>query len=204
MAPYDATDCSEEGGQMDSGNFEFQTPKQDIAKKPYPNARAQADTTATRPRPYPKLSPFAIGLRRNILSGLAPPISSRGAAGFFDPVFGHSAARPERVYAELVNAYRLLRSGHHWHSARVPPGMQGMTFAEWMDRVTRAGILPEWWEPAVHRTEIDVYAREDAWGNLEKEVSREDIRCSLPIGQQGRMMSLEEMVMTVVKTSALP
>ncbi|KAJ7449184.1 hypothetical protein FB451DRAFT_1375088 [Mycena latifolia] len=146
--------------------------------------------------PPPQMSPF--GQMFNMFSGLSAPMSS--SAEFFLPMFGYTAARPELVYADLVNSYRLLRLGSHQNAGRVTPAVQGMEFGEWMDRVTSTGILPEWWDAEVHRAGIETYAREDALGRLDRVVSREEIRDSLD--KPARMMSLEMMVERVINSSS--
>ncbi|KAJ6555083.1 hypothetical protein DFH09DRAFT_1365800 [Mycena vulgaris] len=142
--------------------------------------------------PQVQVSPF--GQTFNMMSGLSAPLSSTGQ--FFAPMFGYKARNPERVYADLVNAFRLLRLGSHLNAARVPPEVQNMEFSEWMDKVTRAGIPPAWWDADVHRAGIDAYTREDAWGRLDRVVSRDEIRDSLE--KPGRMMGLEMMVERIV------
>ncbi|KAJ7080587.1 hypothetical protein B0H15DRAFT_856481 [Mycena belliarum] len=154
------------------------------------NCKSPAATSA-------QLSPF--GQVFNKFSGQSAPMSS--TALFFDPMFGYTAARPELVYADLVNAYRLLRLGSHSNATRVSPTVQNMEFGEWMERVVSTGLLPEWWEADVHRAGIDAYTREDAWGRLDRTVSRDEIRNSLD--KPARVISLEMMVERIMNNGRL-
>lgn len=94
-------------------------------------------------------------------------------------MFGYTAADPARVYRDIVSTYRVLRVGAHANASLVSPVVQNMEFSEWMDRVVRARILPEWWDAKLHGAGIETYAREDEWGRLDRVMSREEIRDSL-------------------------
>ncbi|KAF7377908.1 hypothetical protein MSAN_00214500 [Mycena sanguinolenta] len=64
----------------------------------------------------------------------------------WDPMFGYTSANPETVYKDLVNAYRVLRLGAHLNASRVSSALREIDFKEWMERVVRAQMLPEWWD----------------------------------------------------------
>ncbi|KAJ7080595.1 hypothetical protein B0H15DRAFT_856509 [Mycena belliarum] len=145
--------------------------------------------------PAMEISP--LGQMFNIFSGQSTPLSSK--ARFFAPVFGYTSAHPERVYADVVNAYRLLRLGAHLNAGRMPLALRDMAFGEWMERVAGAGILPEWWDADVHRAGIEAYVHEDAWGRLDRIVSRDEIRAT--VDPPARIMSLEMMIERVMNSS---
>ncbi|KAF7368830.1 N-lysine methyltransferase SMYD2 [Mycena venus] len=149
-------------------------------------------TTNATPSP-PQISPFPQIF--NILSGTSTPMSA--TAVFFAPMFGYTATNPEPVYKDLVNAYRLLRLGAHLNAHRVPPALQGIDFADWMDRITLAKVLPEWWDAAVNGAGIETYTREDAWGRLDRVVTREEVAANA----QKRLMTLEMMVERILNNS---
>jgi hypothetical protein len=131
----------------------------------------------------------------NIFSGASEPMSAK--MFFFDPMFGYSAANPEPVYKDLVNAYRLLRLGAHGNAHRVAPALKGINFKDWMDRVERAKVLPDWWDAAVNGPGIEAYTSEDAWGRLDRVVTRQEVATNA----QKRLMSLEMMVERIVNNS---
>lgn len=141
----------------------------------------------------PAMSPF--GEVFNIFSGASTPMSA--TADFFAPMFGYTAADPTLVYKDLVNAYRLLRLGAHANAYRVLPVLQNIEFSDWMDRVTRAELLPKWWDKEVNNAGIEAYAREDDWGRLDRDVTKEEIRAH--VGK--RLISLEMMVERIVNSS---
>jgi hypothetical protein len=145
----------------------------------------------------PKASPIPVspfGQMFNIFSGLSAPMST--TAQFFEPMFGYTKEKPTLVYADLVNAYRLLRLGAHGNASRVPSAAQSMEFSEWMEKATRTNLLPEWWDPEANGAGIDTYTREDAWGRLDRVISRDEISASLE--KKARMLSLEMMVERIV------
>ncbi|KAJ7255418.1 hypothetical protein C8J57DRAFT_608534 [Mycena rebaudengoi] len=145
--------------------------------------------------PVQPVSPY--GQVYNRFSGLSTPMSA--TADFFAPIFGYTAAHPKRVYTDLVNSYRILRLGAHKNAALVSAELQNIDFGGWMERVIRAGILPEWWDADVHRTGIDAYTREDVWGRLDRVVTPDEIRNSLDKPTQ--IMGLEMMVERIMNTT---
>jgi hypothetical protein len=118
-------------------------------------------------------------------------------AKFFTPIFGYSADKPEMVYADLVNAYRILRAGTYEGGAKVRPP-SAMPFEAWIDRVERAGILPGWWDAQASRNGLLRYSEEDDWGRLDRQVTAMDIRNSL--SPPGRIMGLEMMIERVLNS----
>lgn len=132
----------------------------------------------------------------NIFTGASEPMSA--TAKFFDPMFGYTAAEPGRVYKDLVNAYRLLRLGAHANAHRVPAALRGIGFGEWMARVARVGVLPRWWDGEVNGAGIEVYAREDAWGRIDRVVTKEEVKASVA---RQRVLSLEMIVEKVLNNS---
>ncbi|KAF8218121.1 hypothetical protein K438DRAFT_2007001 [Mycena galopus ATCC 62051] len=149
---------------------------------------------ASRGPSWPQsISPF--GQTFNIFSGLSAPMSE--TTKFFDPMFGYTAAKPAVVYKDLVNAYRLLRLGAHANAHRVPQSLQGIEFNDWMERATRTQVLPEWWDAEVNGAGIETYTREDAWGMIDRDVTRAEIATNA----QKRIISLEMMVEKIVNNS---
>ncbi|KAJ7148760.1 hypothetical protein C8R43DRAFT_516496 [Mycena crocata] len=166
----------------------------DCQQKDWPEHKKQCKrpNASPTPGPTPTMSPF--GQMFNMFSGSSTPMSSN--AVFFDPMFGYTADKPELVYADLVNAYRLLRLGSHSTASAVPPTVQNMEFSEWMERITRSGVLPKWWDADVNGAGIDTYSHEDAWGRLDRVVSRDEICDSLV--KRARVMSLEMIIERIV------
>jgi hypothetical protein len=143
--------------------------------------------------------PFSpLGMIYDPASGRATPASNN--ALFFAPMF-YSAETPESVYLELVNAYRLLRLGSSFSTAmgesNRPPS--SMPFSEWMDRVERATILPDWWDKQANSQGLLKYSQEDEWGRLDRHVSVDDIRQKT--SPPGRFMVLEMMTERVMNNS---
>ncbi|KAJ7434522.1 hypothetical protein B0H11DRAFT_2118305 [Mycena galericulata] len=193
MVQCAAADCTQEGiSKCGRCKQQFYCGSECQAKE-WPSHKKQCKPPNTTPSSA-QISPF--GQTFNMFSGSSAPMSA--SASFFLPMFGYTAAKPELVYADLVNTYRLLRLGAHGTAERVPPALQNMDFSAWMDRVVRSGILPDWWDAEVHRAGIETYAREDAWGRLDRVVSRDEIRASL--AKPARMLSLEMMVERVLNT----
>ncbi|KAJ6551756.1 hypothetical protein B0H19DRAFT_1073395 [Mycena capillaripes] len=145
------------------------------------------------PSPPAQMSPF--GQMFNMFTGLSQPMSA--TAKFFEPMFGYTAADPDLVYKDLVNAYRLLRLGSHLNAYRVPPALQGIEFSDWMARVARLDILPKWWDEGVNGTGIEAYAREDMWGRLDRVVTKEEVEARA----QKRLVSLQMIVEKIVDNS---
>ncbi|KAJ7143700.1 hypothetical protein C8R44DRAFT_138939 [Mycena epipterygia] len=193
MAQCAASDCTQQGNSRCGRCKARAYCSLECQKKDWSKHKKQCQSHS-KGAEKPKFNQSPFGTMFNIFSGLAAPISSRGV--FFAPMFGYTADRSALVYADLVNAYRLMRMGSHLNAARITSDVQNMDFSEWLDRVERAGILPEWWTAQVNRRGIEVYAREDEWGSLDRDVSRDEIRDSLDKPQ--RMMVLEMMVERVV------
>ncbi|KAF7377914.1 hypothetical protein MSAN_00215200 [Mycena sanguinolenta] len=147
-----------------------------------------------RPAPIdPPLS--AYGQTFNVLTRLSNPMSA--TATFFAPMFGYTSTSPEKVYKDLVNAYRMLRLGAHMNASRVPSALQEIDFKEWMERIGRARVLPAWWDAEVNSAGLEAYTSQDTWGRLDRTVTRTEIEGDA----QKRMYTLGMMIERVLNSS---
>ncbi|KAJ7088399.1 hypothetical protein B0H15DRAFT_841219 [Mycena belliarum] len=168
----------------------------DCQKKDWSSHKRQCEYNDATPN---TIAPSPYAYIYNIFSGRSTPLSTGG--DFFSPTFGYTEANPALVYADLVSAYRILRLGAHANAARVSAELQGMSFEEWMARVARVGLLPEWWNAEVHGTGIETYASKDAWGRIDRAVTVREICESLPGMHKCGMVRLALMVERIINRS---
>ncbi|KAJ6605207.1 hypothetical protein DFH09DRAFT_1067486 [Mycena vulgaris] len=98
-------------------------PAEDETYVSFPSPRRFLTLTPTKPV---QMSPY--GQKFNIFSGLSDPFSS--TAESFAPIFGYTAANPGPVYADLVDAYRILRLSAPANAALVSPELQSIGFGK--------------------------------------------------------------------------
>lgn len=108
----------------------------------------------------------------NIFTGKMTPASA--SSDFFSPKTGYTESDPERSYADIVDVYRLVRSGDNKIKEAHTERMKSIGFEEWLKLFQGAGVLPEWWKPR-HKEELMVYTRENNWGRLNREVGTLDM-----------------------------
>ncbi|KAJ7062097.1 hypothetical protein C8F01DRAFT_1136387 [Mycena amicta] len=95
---------------------------------------------------------------------------------FFLPETGYPFTKPEHLFEDLVDAYRVLRLGEHLNARRLPAHMaRNISFDVWMERVSASGLLPPWWRWPFHGVSLDIYTARDKWGRLDREVSIREI-----------------------------
>ncbi|KAJ6461083.1 hypothetical protein C8R45DRAFT_538256 [Mycena sanguinolenta] len=141
-----------------------------------PGANANAGSSSSQTRSQPTLSyPYGQILMPD---GSIVPMSYN--AKFWAPMFGYTSANPESVYKDLVNAYRVLRLGAHLNASLVSSALQEIDFTEWMERVVRAQMLPEWWDAEVNGAGLERYTSQDAWGRLDRTVTRAELESDPP------------------------
>ncbi|KAJ7202016.1 hypothetical protein GGX14DRAFT_654504 [Mycena pura] len=143
------------------------------------------------PTAPPSMSPYGVVILDTSLSDECIPMSTKMRC--FATMFGYTAANPEPVYADLVDAYRLLRLGAHLNEERVS-ALQSTAFDGWIERMAHSGALPEWWDADVNGAGLDKYVRKDGWGSLDRAVSRDDIQRRV----NKRILTLEMLVERVL------
>ncbi|KIY45183.1 hypothetical protein FISHEDRAFT_61353 [Fistulina hepatica ATCC 64428] len=153
----------------------------------------------TRPAFNPAgFSPF--GIMCNPSTGQTSPIST--TAFFFAELFGYVAERPELVYTEVVDTYRIYATGDYMQAAqKVDPSPEDLVagFPSFVDRAHRSGIFPDWWKDE-HREGILKFAQEDEWGRLDRGVvPKEQIQAHLP--KPARIVTLEMIIERIENTA---
>ncbi|KAJ7244430.1 hypothetical protein B0H12DRAFT_1325625, partial [Mycena haematopus] len=175
MVQCNEAGCAEEGKSQCGRCKERFYCSAECQRKDWPAHKKECKRPKTNPRPPPPQpslgSPY--GQTFNMLSGLSQPMSA--TAHFFEPMFGYSAANPEQVYKDLVNAYRVLILGAHANANRVPSALRKIDFKEWMERIERAKVLPNWWDAEVNGAGLETYTLQDTWGRLDRAVTRAEL-----------------------------
>ncbi|PBL01958.1 hypothetical protein ARMGADRAFT_233531 [Armillaria gallica] len=190
-------DCSTEATHRCSRCKERVYCSAECQAKDWPTHKTQCKKVTTQPGAQPNsslppgymmgpLGPMSmLGSTYNLATGLSTPASSN--ALFFSEMFGYKAECPERIYSEIVDTYRIFRSGDYLQAT----GPSSMPFEEYVTKVEKSGILPGWWKEE-NRDGLLKFSKEDEWGNLERQVTKEEIKNHLD--KPAYMLTYEMMI----------
>ncbi|KAK0467790.1 uncharacterized protein EV420DRAFT_427992 [Desarmillaria tabescens] len=197
MVQCSETDCNTEATQRCSRCKERVYCSVECQAKDWPTHKTQCKKVAAQPGAQsnsslppgymtgPLGSMSMLGTIYNPMTGVSTPASSK--SHFFADMFGYKADCPERVYSEIVDTYRIFRSGEYLQGT----GPSSMSFEEFVAKAEKSGILPDWWKEE-NRDGLLKFSKEDEWGKLERQVTKEDIKNHLD--KPARMLSLEMMI----------